>query len=169
MSIPETLHGSKRVYIQFSAKSACATLPAFGAFIFERLKPVVDRWDNLKQVQEWCGDRNTRTAWKNKVQNAWFARIRSAKERKPREVIDLTQLPNAALTYNGRDFGDCVLYPIPQYWDTPPELCADKHSAIRVRIQRSKGRKRAFVYVRVPNLVTGSSKSKKDVNGRNLR
>ena len=85
--------------------------------------------------------------------------MRSCSKQKSEENIDLEQIVTGTLAYNG--FNDAIIVRIPDYADTPQEWKSQKLHAIRVRGQKTTIHRRAFVYLRIPKYLTGSSKAKK--------
>jgi len=156
--IPKKLHGDKRAYIQFSAQPIYGTLQNFGEFIFKSLQVVVNCWTDLKQARMWCADDTSKNAWKNHVQSDWLRNMRSRRKQKSEQNIDLEQMVTGTLAYNG--FNDATIIRIPDYADTPKEFKTMKFHAIRVREQKATIKKHAYVYLRIPKYLIGSSKPK---------
>ena len=126
VQIPEKLHGSKRVYIQFFKRYG--TSQDFGTFILKSLQDVGNLCTNVKQARIWCANDAVRMRWRDHVQEEWSR----SREQKPEENIDLEQIVTDTLAYNGYNDVDDSIVRIPDYADKPKILKTQKHDAIRV-------------------------------------
>ena len=169
--IPKGLHGSRRIYLQFSKRHGQGTSRPFGEFIKENLTQTVMRWSSLAKARKWCCNSETRQKWKISVVESWEVRLNRQTRPTKRKfsetetgtpVVDLTKLNESPLVYGGLTEGCCIVA-IPEYHDTPEKLRTGKRvQGIRVREQKAyRGRscsKRAQVTVSIPKTLRGNDK-----------